>query len=146
MRLALDATMALAWALDDERDDEAVLAAQLVSKHGATVIPLWALEVQNALLLAVRRKRLDMELADSIREEFGALAIMVDTGGPLFSSAYGLAKHFNLTVYDAAYLELAQRRALRLMTKDARLSAAADALSLRWVPDTDQSPKVIPEN
>ena len=141
MRLALDASMALAWALDDERDDEALLAAQLVAKHGATVIPLWPLEVQNALLLAVRRKRLDMEVADSIREEFGALTLTVDTAGPLFSSAYELAKHFNLTVYDAAYLELAQRRALRLMTKDARLSAAADALDLRWISNIDQPPK-----
>ena len=139
MRLALDASMTLAFSLDDERDNEAIAAAKLVAKHGATTIPLWALEVQNALLMAVRRKRLPSEEADSIREDLAELSIIVDASGPIFSGAYELAKHFNLTMYDAAYLELAQRRALRLMTKDDRLGAAAEALDLRWTFDQAQT-------
>ena len=39
--------------------------------------------------------------------------------------------HFRLTMYDAAYLELAQRRTLPLATLDEELCAAAAALGVR---------------
>jgi predicted nucleic acid-binding protein len=43
----------------------------------------------------------------------------------------GLADSFRLTLYDAAYLELAQRRTLPLATLDKDLCAATTALGLR---------------
>ncbi len=42
-----------------------------------------------------------------------------------------LADRFKLTIYDAAYLELALRRSLPLATLDDELRAAATALGLR---------------
>jgi predicted nucleic acid-binding protein len=43
----------------------------------------------------------------------------------------GIAPYGLLTVYDAAWLELAQRRALPLATLDAQLRAAGAALGIR---------------
>ena len=46
-----------------------------------------------------------------------------------------LADRFRLTLYDAAYLELAHRRGVPLATLDEDLSAAASALGLRVLGD-----------
>ena len=45
-----------------------------------------------------------------------------------------LAQTANLTVYDAAYLELALRRGLDLATRDAQLIRAAGNLGVRTIP------------
>ena len=50
-----------------------------------------------------------------------------DADGRIWSTTVDLADLYNLTVYDAAYLELAQRRRLPLATLDAALARAAKA-------------------
>ena len=44
-----------------------------------------------------------------------------------------IARSHNLTVYDAAYLEVAVRRSLPLATLDQRLSKAADAIGVSTI-------------
>jgi predicted nucleic acid-binding protein len=51
-----------------------------------------------------------------------------------FGAELQLARRFALTVHDAAYLELAARRGIRLATEDAALRAAADQLDVLWKP------------
>ena len=46
------------------------------------------------------------------------------------ATTLNLADHFRLTVYDAAYLELARRRALPLATLDQELLTAATAIGV----------------
>jgi predicted nucleic acid-binding protein len=123
--------MALAWVFDDERDAQAMSALDRVAEFGAVVPRLWWWEVANVILSAVRRKRIKREDADEILEELGALPIYLDTGSaPGFGAETALARRFNLSVYDAAYLELGLRTGLELLTNDAHLDRAARELGL----------------
>lgn len=97
--------------------------------EGATLeVPaLWPLEVANALTILVRRRKL---MEDERRVGLGwlrGLRLRVDHEGSslAFSRLSELATTHQLTVYDAAYLELAQRRRLTLGCKDGPLRKAA---------------------
>jgi len=59
------------------------------------------------------------------------------TGVQALGETLNMADRFQLTVYDAAYLELAERRTLPLATLDAELRAAAKALGVRLVGTDD---------
>lgn len=67
--------MALAWSLDDERDDLAAAALEHVEAHGALAPMLWSYEVANVLALLTRRGRLDAERATEIGLALDALRI-----------------------------------------------------------------------
>lgn len=81
------------------------------------------LEVGNLLLSAQRRKRIT---ADKRRElaAAAALRIKVDREPVAIGALDDIAAKHGLTAYDAAYLELAQRRGLPLGTVDSALTAA----------------------
>ena len=86
----------------------------------------WLTEVANALQMGVRRGRFD---AGRLEESLNALAELAISREPsAFVSAVAavlLASRHDLTVYDAAYLELALRQRLPLATLDRELAAAA---------------------
>ena len=122
----VDASVALAWVLDDESDTyaDSILSSLLGS---SIVVPShWALEVTNALLMAERRRRTTP--ADTVRAIalLGALPIETDhrTGEAAPNSILSIARSYALTVYDAAYLELCIREGLPLATLDAKLASA----------------------
>jgi predicted nucleic acid-binding protein len=92
----------------------------------------WPTEVANALLIAARRRRIKPEQPQALWDELGRLPIDIE---PALSTARGkdvlaLGEKHNLTVYDAAYLELARRYQLPLGTLDADLRKAAQAEGL----------------
>jgi len=93
---------------------------------------LWRLEVANSLTVAVRRSRIDADLRRGALADLALLDIVTDahTEVHAWGETLILADRFRLTLYDAAYLELAQRRALPLATLDKPLRAAAAALGL----------------
>lgn len=66
-----------------------------------------------------------------------ALAIEVDreTGARALANTMALARSQNLTLYDAAYLELAMRRKLPLATLDSDLRKAAKKVGVSCLPD-----------
>jgi predicted nucleic acid-binding protein len=97
------------------------------------VVPVhWPLEVANALLMAVRRARIDAGFRDAALRDLAALPIVLDpeTSSRAWHDTLRLADAHRLTAYDAAYLELAHRRALPLATLDAELRAAARAFGV----------------
>lgn len=108
--------------------------ALAVATSGAVVPTLFRLEMQNALLLAIRRKRLTREVVEARFEDLDLLNISVDTHGSnaAFKSGFSIAERFNLSAYDASYLELASRLGRPLMTRDARLAVAARELHVLW--------------
>lgn len=108
--------------------------AKTVSKNGAIVPALFRWEIQNALVMAVRRKRLSFGQVAEHLQALDELDLQVD-GFVLTSShtlGLGLAQRFELTAYDAAYLELAVRRSSPIMTRDDKLLSAAADLALLW--------------
>jgi predicted nucleic acid-binding protein len=128
--------MTLAWYFDDEAtvETDSVLAA--VARHGAVVPPLWRIEVANGFQSAIRRRRINRGYRDDSLADLRLLPIETDgdCDARVWSSALPLADRFGLSVYDACYLELAQRRDLPLATLDARMRSAGAAVGLRTMP------------
>ena len=86
------------------------------------------LECTNVLQSAQRRRRIEASRRAQIAAELSELPVRVDPETPDFVSLDRLASTHGLSAYDAAYLELALRRSLVLVSLDARLLAAAQAL------------------
>ena len=128
----LDASVALAWFVPDEGGGWAGSLLDCVTEDGAAVPGLWPLEVGNALLQAERRGRVTAAQRTGALGAIGGLPIEVDAETALraWSETLGLAERFTLTLYDATYLELAQRRSLPLASLDRDLCAAGKALGL----------------
>ncbi len=134
MPIVVDASMTIAWSFPDERDAEAVAAGEYILRERALVPALWRWEVQNVLRNAEKRGRIGEDTTIRILRSLAALPLSVDPTPTdvTFGAELQLARRFALTAYDAAYLELAARRGIRLATKDAALRAAAEQLDLLW--------------
>ena len=135
MSLVLDCSAALAWLYPDETTDAIRQVFDIVAGEGAYVPMLWRLEVANGLTIAVRRGRISPGFrADALR----VLALLPIASDPetdthAWTTGLQLADRFGLTLYDAAYLELAQRRSLPLASLDTALRDAAEALRVPLV-------------
>jgi predicted nucleic acid-binding protein len=132
LSLVLDASTTLGWYFEDERSAAGDDILDRVTESGAVVPILWRYEVANGLQMAVRRKRIDLAYRDTSLAELGLLPITVDRAGDdmIWSTMLSLADRFGLTVYDAAYLEVAHRRGMPLATSDRALQRAAQALAV----------------
>lgn len=130
MSLVLDASLTLSWYFEDERTAAVDGLLDRVVEHGAFVPALWRLEVANGLQVSVRRRRLDVAFRDNALAQLARMPITVDADTDTYAwgATLHLADRFQLTLYHAAYLELAQRRHLPLATLDQPLRAAAGAL------------------
>lgn len=78
------------------------------------------------LVLGKRRGRLTERHTGRFLRDISRLAVTMDSS-PDETHVLTLARRHRLTVYDAAYLELAAREALPLATLDAELATAAQA-------------------
>ena len=127
MSLVLDSSATLAWVLAGETTDSIRQVFDLLSQRGAWVPSLWRLEVANVLEMGVRRGRHSADFRDATLADLALLPIHLDseTDGQAWGATVRLAERHRLTAYDAAYLELAQRRGLPLATLDGDLRAAA---------------------
>jgi predicted nucleic acid-binding protein len=130
--LVIDSSITLSWCFEDERTDVTATLLYRVAETGALVPALWRLEVANGLQVAVRRGRIDVAYRDATIADLRGLAIDVDpeTDRKAWSEILQLADRFRLTLYDAAYLELAQRRQLPLASLDNELRAAGQMLGV----------------
>jgi predicted nucleic acid-binding protein len=117
--LVLDASVTIAAMLQEARSTRARDILRLVAQEGARVPSLWRLEVGNDLLLAVRRRKLLDDERMTCLEDLAELPIIdQETAGQAWRTTMELAARHRLTLYDAAYLELAHRRSLPLPTFD----------------------------
>lgn len=137
MSLVLDPSLALSWYFEDECSPAADALLDRVVEDGAVVPSLWRLEIANGLQTALRRGRIDRAFRDRTLAELAHLPITVDpdTDNYAWTNILQLADRFQLTAYDAAYLELAQRRTLPLATLDEPLGMAAGALGITLLGD-----------
>jgi predicted nucleic acid-binding protein len=127
--LVLDSSATLAWIYGDETTDEIRSVFDKIADAGAVVPALWRLEVANSLTVAMRRNRINGEFRRSALNDLALLDITIDpqTDNQAWAETLVIADRYRLTLYDAAYLELAQRRRLPLATLDQELRAAAVA-------------------
>jgi predicted nucleic acid-binding protein len=126
--LVIDSSAALSWCFEDEATPEFDLLFERVRDEGAVVPGLWHLEVANVLLQAEKRGRIspgDLAMRLELIAEL-PIATDTETATRAWREILALARTEGLTTYDAAYLELAMRRALPLQTKDGALIGAAE--------------------
>jgi predicted nucleic acid-binding protein len=81
----------------------------------------------SGLLAAQRRKLLTVSERKSALEMLSGLHVRIDedSGHAAFHKTSTLAEKYGLSVYDAAYLEMALRRKLPLGSRDRALRSAA---------------------
>lgn len=133
MPLVLDASVAAAWCFPDEGEDAvATDAAHYLVESSALVPPVFWFEIRNVLLMGERRGRVAAADTGRFLDRLGSLPLEEDHAASSVV-VLDLARAHKLSVYDAAYLELARRRVAPLATLDRRLAAAAAREGLAWI-------------
>ncbi len=132
MTFVLDSSVTLSWYFEDQSTDATLALLDAVVENGAIVPPLWRLEILNGLQSALRRKKIDRAYRDASLSDLSLLPIIVDTETDLHlkDRTLGLADRFDLTIYDAVFLELAERRELSLASLDLKLRSAGEAIGI----------------
>lgn len=132
----LDCSVAAAWCFEDEAQPETDALLDRLRTAGAVVPALWYWEVANVLAGAVRRRRLSSADAAARLNVLAALPVQADDEGVAraWRETALIAEAEGLTVYDAAYLELAIRTGGELATLDRDLRAAATRRGVRVIP------------
>jgi predicted nucleic acid-binding protein len=126
-RIVLDSSVALAWCFADEQAAYPRAVLRSFVSISAWVPQLWHLEMANAFVIAEKRKRCTRADIAGWVTFLSALPISVDpeTMKKGWYDILQLARAYELTTYDAAYLELAMRRKTALASQDEQLVQAA---------------------
>lgn len=123
-----DASVAVAWVHPGQATEETDRALDEIAEGAHLDVPaIWRFEVANAFTVLTRRDKLTERECAQALGWLRALRVRVDpeTASNAFTNLPELAKRYGLSVYDAAYLDLAARKKLRLCCKEGLLRKAA---------------------
>ncbi|MBM3502353.1 MAG: type II toxin-antitoxin system VapC family toxin [Alphaproteobacteria bacterium] len=128
----LDTSVAVAWHFEDQGNDYVIRVWDRLTNERAVVPKLFLAEFANAIVSAVRSRKVSREDAGTIILGMASLPIDVDRDGDWneASVVMELATGLNLTAYDATYLQLALARRIPLATQDRALLDAARTLGV----------------
>jgi predicted nucleic acid-binding protein len=127
--LVLDSSATLAWIYAEEVTASIRKVSVALHEDGAWVPTHWVLEVANVFEMGVQRRRHDAAFRDATLADLALLPVSLDphTSWEAWGATLRPAELHRLTLYDAAYLELAKRMHLPFATLDNDLSLAARA-------------------
>ena len=139
-RVVIDSSVALKWRLRDEEatsQADALLDDFLSGALGLLTTTLFDYEIANALKVAVTKGRLSEDGAMAALDDFQQYSIQRFDFWEIQGLAFQLARQHQRSVYDSAYLALAQSKGLWFYTGDRRLfNAVRDTLPwVRWIGD-----------
>jgi predicted nucleic acid-binding protein len=128
-RFVLDASVTLSWFIDRKMAPYAARVKQLLLEGDRAVVPdHWLLEVANGFVVAERRGTLTQAETMETLEGFEIVlnrSIESSQERVPVRLLVAIAREYQLTAYDAAYLETARRERLPLATLDKQLVVAA---------------------
>jgi predicted nucleic acid-binding protein len=133
MKYVIDCSFSSALFLPDENSDNVRNFFLNFKKNDIILVPqLWWYETNNVLNISLRRKRLDKAAVLRILELINVINIETDSeNGIIFTkNVFEISQFYNLSSYDAVYLELASRKKAKLMTLDDELTKAAKKAGL----------------
>jgi predicted nucleic acid-binding protein len=133
IRCVIDASSVGPLILPDEAENLIPGLVQALGDEVCITPGHWRFEVGNLALMAVRRKRVEVDdIVDGLND-LDAFTIATDTEGSdlAWGRTLTLARDHGLTLYDAAYLELAMRRSLSLYSSDRALLAVAASVGVK---------------
>jgi predicted nucleic acid-binding protein len=128
-----DASVAIAWVHPAQATPQTAAMLDALGDGAALEVPaLWPLEVANALTVLVRRRKLTAAEREAALGWLRGLPLRIDhdMASLAFTRLSELATAHRLSVYDATYLELAQRRKIPLACKDGPLQRAAKQVGI----------------
>ena len=133
--LVLDNSVAMRWCFKDGSDSDLSYADKVLDRLADTIflVPnLWHLESANVIARAQKRQWLTTEQMQQFLDLVLQLPLKVDleTAKKAMAETFNLASVHNLSVYDAAYLELALRHHVPLATLDLDLRKAASNVNV----------------
>jgi predicted nucleic acid-binding protein len=139
----LDSSVTMAWCFEDEKTTYTESVLDAVAAGTAVVPTLWTYEVLNLLVMAQRRKRMTQAQAMTFWKGLQSFSIQVDdhSAHSGFLAVMSLAEQYQLTAYDAAYLELALRTGFALASLDGDLAKAAKASGVSIACASGQGPE-----
>ncbi|MGA3182459.1 MAG: type II toxin-antitoxin system VapC family toxin [Verrucomicrobiota bacterium] len=132
----VDASVGFAWVYHGQATPETAKLLDEIESGVTVLVPsFWFLEVANVLLVAQRRNKITVAERKSAAEKLGTMEFKVDDEATrnAFDQISELAEQNGLTVYDAAYLEIALRRKLSLASRDEALRNAGKRCGLQLV-------------
>ena len=136
-RVVIDASVVVSWFLPDEKEGTHSGIFRKIGELDIHVPQIFYYELSNAFAMALRRGRVDIKTLSTILDIVWKLPIHLDSldsfSVPLyFDSVIKTGLAHDLTVYDAAYLELAVRLGgVPLITYDHSLLNVAKKLKLK---------------
>jgi len=139
VRLAvIDANIALSWVLSDEPSSKAILRLldDFIAEKVRLIAPsLWEYEVHNVLRVSIARDRINEQQAQRASQSLLKLRIELYEFRPLLIDAWNLALAYNLSIYDASYLALANQQRCEFYSSDRQLIKAAQKSGLIHLPE-----------
>ncbi len=124
----VDASIGIAWVHPAQATSGSQALLRALCNGAVVHAPaLWPIETANALLVLTRRAKLTEEEHGAALAALAQLSVALDheMAALAFTRLSALASQHGLSLYDAAYLELALRKKLPLACKDSPLRAAA---------------------
>jgi predicted nucleic acid-binding protein len=123
----IDASVAVAWCVRTQATALSYAALATVSETGGHVPAQFWFEVLHSLERLQRRGGVSRTVVGEFVESLSELAITIHPAyeAPEMVLLHTLSRQWGLSIYDAAYLELASRLELPLATRDESLARAA---------------------
>jgi predicted nucleic acid-binding protein len=136
-RIVIDASVVLKWYLSDEEHGDRALdileghASDSISLHAPALLEF---EVANGLAIAKRRGRVEDEAALKAMEGFTEIGIELYPLSPLFPKVLAYCDRYKISVYDAAYVALADDLKTKVVTADKLLFKSTRNLKfVKWI-------------
>ncbi|MCC2666086.1 MAG: putative PilT protein domain protein [Gammaproteobacteria bacterium] len=129
MQFVLDNSVTMRWLFGDGSPSDQTYAKQVLASiaEASVLVPgVWGLEVANVVVRAEKKFGLAEARSAEFVHALQQMHIQVDPEASIHSlgDTLQLARRYNLSAYDASYLELALREGLPLATLDEGLISA----------------------
>lgn len=121
----LDCSVTMAWCFQDETSEYTEAVLESLETSNAIVPLIWQLEVSNVLLMAQNRKRINDNGIFHFLSLLEGLPITVDSSELTMKDTILLSQKYQLTAYDASYLNMCLYHNIPMATLDKKLEKAA---------------------
>ena len=136
MNFVLDNSVTMRWFFGDGKPRELAYADKVLDamKKASAIVPAtWGLEVANVIARAEAKGLVTEARSAAFLEMLAGVDIEADTATfhHALSDTLQLARRYQLSAYDASYLELALRQGIPLATLDEDLQKAAKKAGIK---------------
>jgi predicted nucleic acid-binding protein len=137
-QFVLDASIAFSWCFPGDPTEDTPYSRRILQKlatDDAVVPAIWGFEIANVIFVASnKRKRISQREIDEYLQLLKALPIQCEVNELWTNVALeSQARKWNISAYDAAYVDLALRRNLPLATADDGLKKVAQAEGIQML-------------